>query len=75
VVPIVFWGKRICEGREMNTFMGLLPSLEPDEGSATMSKVKTCPHYLSRSKTILSGANGDVPRASSDRGLARRLFS
>src|SRR3990172_3937226 len=48
VVPIVFWGKRICQRREMNTLKGLLPSLEPDEGSATMSKVKTRLRYRLR---------------------------
>ncbi len=29
----------MCLGQEMNTLMGLLPSLELDEGSATMSTV------------------------------------
>ena len=32
----------------MNTLKGLLPSLEPDEGSATMSKVKTRLRYRLR---------------------------
>ena len=30
----------------MNTLMGLLPSVELDEGSATLSKVKMRPRYL-----------------------------
>ena len=74
VVPIVFWGERFCQEQEMNTLMGVLPSLEHEEGSATMSKVKMRPHYdpitdpitrlaFTRSlKCLRRGASRDIPQ-------------
>jgi len=40
VVPIVFSGKRICQGQEMVFLTGQLQRLEPDDGLATMCRVE-----------------------------------
>ncbi len=74
VVPIVFWGKRICQGREMNTLMALLPSLEPDEGSATMSKVKTRPHYRPFQGIVLLGKDPGFDFGKKSEHLSGKLF-